>query len=223
MDYREPLGTGPGPQTKDGCSVELYKLTPYRGELDALETHLSRKTVLELGCGTGRLTNRLLEMGCHVFAIDDSDEMLACLPKGVDKKLTGIEGLDLQRSFDVVLIASFLYNSPHAETRMALGKVARSHLNSEGSLLFQVHGVGALAMTQGHTKNSDGITTTVEHLAREGSLIDARIRYSIGDLSWTHAFQTLVLEVEEIQKELREIGFQSIEWVDESDGWLCAK
>lgn len=223
MDYRKPLGTGPGPQTKDGCSVELYKRTPYRGELDALGIRLSGKTVLELGCGTGRLTNRLLQMGCRVFAIDDSDEMLACLPAGVDRKLAEFEHLHLHRSFEVVLIASYLYNSPLTATRQALGNVARSHLQSDGSLLLQVHGAGALELERGHTSNSDGITTTVEYVEREGSLIDARIRYSIDDLSWTHAFQTLVMGFEEIEEELREVGFRSIEWADESQGWLCAK
>ena len=34
-------GSGPGPQTADGCSVELYRRLPYRGELEPLRSHLT--------------------------------------------------------------------------------------------------------------------------------------------------------------------------------------
>ena len=32
--------TGPGTQTPDGCSVNLYRLLPYMGELADIEPHL---------------------------------------------------------------------------------------------------------------------------------------------------------------------------------------
>ena len=60
-------GTGPGVQTGDGCSVELYRLLPYFGELDPVRMFLPPGvSVLELGSGTGRLTRQLLSWGARV-------------------------------------------------------------------------------------------------------------------------------------------------------------
>lgn len=223
MEFREPIGTGPGPITTDGCSVELYKRTPYRGELDVLEPRLTGKTVLELGCGVGRLTSRLISMGCEVLAVDESSEMLDCLSERVVREHTEIENLRLDRLFEVVLLASYLYNSPLPEIRQALARVARLHLKRDGCFLLQIHSQDALTLEQGHTSESDGITTTVERVQIEDSVIDATIRYSIDDLSWTHAFQTAVLRFDELEHELAVAGFHSIEWADEPNGWVIAK
>lgn len=158
-----------------------------------------------------------------MLAIDDSDEMLACLPEGVDRKQSDIEYLRLDRSFEIVLLASYLYNSPLPDIRQALARVARMHLTCDGCFLLQVHNPGALTLEQGHTSESDGITTTVERVQIENSVIDATIRYSLGGLSWTHAFQTEVLRFDELEHELTVAGFCSIEWVDQPNGWAIAK
>ena len=49
---RQPhfTGTGPGSQTHDGCSVELYRRARYAGEIDHLRSHfLAGTSVLDLG------------------------------------------------------------------------------------------------------------------------------------------------------------------------------
>jgi hypothetical protein len=49
-------GSGPGPHTLNGCSVELYKILPHFGEAEIIHSALpSHGTVLELGAGTGRV------------------------------------------------------------------------------------------------------------------------------------------------------------------------
>jgi len=75
------LGSGPGPQARDGCSVELYRSLPYLGEIDCVRPLLyPGSSVLELGCGTGRLTRFLLDLGLRVTAVDNSPEMLLAVP-----------------------------------------------------------------------------------------------------------------------------------------------
>lgn len=55
-------GEGPGVITQDGSAVEVYLKLPYRDELELLSGHLPpRCSILELGCGTGRLTRPLLD------------------------------------------------------------------------------------------------------------------------------------------------------------------
>lgn len=91
-------GTGPGVRTPDGCSVELYRRLPYMGELDDIEAALgAHDAVLELGCGTGRLCARMQASGLRVTGVDESAEMLAHLPAGVEAVCSTIEALDLRR------------------------------------------------------------------------------------------------------------------------------
>ena len=53
---------------------------------------LQNKNILEIGCGTGRHTTRLLEQGNHVTALDNSAGMLQQLKeKTTDSKLTLIK------------------------------------------------------------------------------------------------------------------------------------
>ena len=66
-------GSGPGVRTSDGCSVELYRQLPYLGELDDILGGVpAGSSVLELGCGAGRLTRPLVERGLSVTAVDNS-------------------------------------------------------------------------------------------------------------------------------------------------------
>ena len=75
-------GIGRGPRTRDGCSVDLYLRLPYLGEVELLQPLLpTMASVIELGCGVGRITRELLAHGYRVTAVDNSAEMLAHVPE----------------------------------------------------------------------------------------------------------------------------------------------
>ena len=94
-------GEGPGTQTSDGCSVELYRDLPYLGELDDILGELRNGShILELGCGTGRLTRQLVGQGLSVTGVDNSAEMLAGMPREAAAVLCEIEQLSLVDRFD---------------------------------------------------------------------------------------------------------------------------
>ena len=119
MNFRF-AGAGPGVQARDGCSVELYRRLPYFGELEEYRALFPPGVqVVELGCGAGRLTGRLLDWGVHVTAVDNCPEMLAALPNGASPVLSDIESLNLDRRFEVTLLASCLINHPAADARFA--------------------------------------------------------------------------------------------------------
>src|SRR5688500_17428221 len=108
---RPNTGEGPGVITQDGCAVEIYLKLPYRGELELLAAHIPpRGSILELGCGTGRLTRRFLAQGHAVTAVDNSADMLRHVPEAANKVCGDIEELELGRAYDVVLLASNLIN-----------------------------------------------------------------------------------------------------------------
>ena len=67
-------------------------------------------SVLELGCGTGRITHPLVALGHPVVAVDESPEMLAHV-RGAETVRARIQDLALGRRFGVVLLASHLINA----------------------------------------------------------------------------------------------------------------
>ena len=61
--------------------------------------------MLELGCGTERITRQLVRLGYRVTAVDESAEMPAHV-RGAEAVQAQIEGLELGCRFDGVLVAS---------------------------------------------------------------------------------------------------------------------
>lgn len=83
--------------------------------------------VLELGCGTGQVTERLLAAGARVVAVDALPEMLA----GARRRAPAAEYLvgdvfeaDLEGPFDAVVISFVLHNLAADRRRVLLAKAA---------------------------------------------------------------------------------------------------
>ena len=132
-------GSGPGPLTDDGCAVELYRRLPPMGEADVVHDAVGDgASILDLGCGTGRIAHRLLELGHEVVGVDQSADMLAHV-RGAHTVQAAIAGLDLGRTFDAVLLASHLVNTPDEAERRALFQTAARHLGGDGLLVAEWH------------------------------------------------------------------------------------
>src|SRR5690349_17564624 len=96
-------GSGPGEFTPDGCAVEVYERMPVGDEPEVIQrTAPAGASILELGCGAGRVTHPLVERGFRVTAVDESAEMLAKV-HGTRTVRSPIEALHLNEKFDVVL------------------------------------------------------------------------------------------------------------------------
>lgn len=113
-----------------------------------------RGDVLDLGCGSGRLSVPFLLRGHGVTGVDDSAAMLdrfrrkaQALPARARAKLTLVEAdmaaLDLGRSFDVILLATTTVTllSPGARARAL--EAARAHLAPGGRFLISTLDVWA--------------------------------------------------------------------------------
>jgi SAM-dependent methyltransferase len=207
-------GSGPGPQTADGCSVELYRALPYRDEIEPLRAFLAAgATLLELGCGSGRLTRRLVDWGLRVTAVDSSAHILAALPHGVAAVESEIETLNLGESFDIVLLASCLINHPEPVVRQGLVACAHRHLRSGGRLLLERQDPGWLRTAQpGPAGNTGDIAIHVEHVARDAELVHVVVRYELAARVWRQSFFALPLDEAPIEQLLGEAGFTDIGW-----------
>lgn len=118
-------------------------LLPFGGEdrfrqrvVDALALEPGHH-VLELGCGTGAMTRRMLDRGARVTAVDLAEPMLerarARAPEAsfvVHDVLT----LDLGETVDAVLLA-FVLHEMDADTRAGALATARRHLAPGGRLV----------------------------------------------------------------------------------------
>ena len=111
--------------TNDGCAVEFYALLPAFGEAEIVHAGVPPgASVLELGCGTGRILRPLAALGHPVTGVDDSPAMLERSPE-LATVCSPIESLRLDRAFDVVLLASTLINADPGTRRGFLAAVRR--------------------------------------------------------------------------------------------------
>jgi len=105
-------GTGPGEFTPDGCAVGVYRRLPPGTEPEVIEAQaFAGASILELGCGSGRVTHPLVARGFQVTAVDESARMLDFV-SGARTVCSAIEALDLGERFDVVLLSSYLVHAP---------------------------------------------------------------------------------------------------------------
>src|SRR5262245_25847419 len=144
----------------DSLGTEIYDLqSPYiaaggPGEGDvAFYRRLAAEQggpVLEIGCGTGRVSVPLAGDGFEVVGVDLSEPMLrqaearrASLPPAVATKLTFVQGdmttLDLGRKFALIITPSrvFQFALTTAAQRAALGAMRR-HLRPGGRLVLDL-------------------------------------------------------------------------------------
>jgi SAM-dependent methyltransferase len=100
-------------------------------------------SVLDAGCGTGRVGSELARRGLDVVGVDIDPEMLATARRkapGLDWRLADLATVDLARSFDAIVMAGnvMIFLTPRTESAV-VANLAR-HLQPGGALIagFQI-------------------------------------------------------------------------------------
>ena len=111
---------------------------PVHGEVDFLCSLVSRCSVLDAGCGTGRVAIELVRRDFDVVGVDLNPAMLATAQeKAVDVEwhLGDLAALDLGRTFDLIVMAGnvMIFVSPGTEGAV-LSRLA-THLTTGGLLV----------------------------------------------------------------------------------------
>lgn len=216
-------GTGPGAITDDGCPVEVYLRFPPQGEADLVHAQVpAAASVLDLGCGTGRIAHPLAALGHQVVAVDQSAQMLAHvnLPGVVHAP---IAGLDLGRTFDAVLMASHLVNTVDDEVRRGFLTTAARHLRPGGVLIAEQYPPEWFEAVGDRSGGRIGdVHADLRDVRRDGDVVTATICYRFGDDSWTQTFSALRLDDEALHCELRGAGLSFERWCSEDRSWFAA-
>jgi SAM-dependent methyltransferase len=217
-------GTGPGEITSDGCAVELYTLLPPSGEADIVHAAVPQgASILELGCGTGRILRPLASLGHQVHGADDSPGMLARLTD-LPVSCSPIESLRLDEQFDVVLLASTLLNTSQKQRRAFLA-TCRHHLADNGTAVFQYHPPAWFdSFPDMPPEGSIGeIAVVIRARRKTPAGISCELEYRAGSQTWTHAWTSHQISDAELTADLAAADLVFGRWLTADHTWLTAR
>ena len=202
----------------DGSPVDLYALLPDRGEGELVAAALPPPaTVLELGCGTGRITRQLVARGYSVTAVDESAEMLGHVC-GAETVCARIERLDLGRRFDLVLLASNLLSAEAGRRRDFLD-TCRRH-----SDLVVVETLPIGWQPAGRESELGEVVSRLRVDRVAGGVVHGEVEYAARGRTWVHTFAMRVFaDDEELATALAEAGLRFDRWLDRERGWFAAR
>ncbi|WP_370064675.1 class I SAM-dependent methyltransferase [Streptacidiphilus sp. MAP5-3] len=215
-------GTGPGSITPDGCAVELYERLLVGDEPDIIASRTPEGgSILELGCGVGRVTHPLVARGFAVTAVDESAEMLERV-RGARTVHASIEHLELDERFDLVLLSSFLVNTGDVEVRAGLLATCRRHVADGGVILIQREGEGFYddLPRESPMKGAGAIRIVSEEIAP--GLRANQVDYLYDDAQWTQFFRTRHLPDAAFEQVLAEAGLALVGYLTPNHVWAGA-
>jgi SAM-dependent methyltransferase len=218
-------GSGPGAITNDGCAVDFYALMPTLGEPEIVHAAVpAGASILELGCGTGRILRPLAALGHPVTGVDDSPEMLARSPD-LATVCSPIQSLRLDRAFDAVVLASNMVNAERGTRREFLATV-RHHLRADGIAVFQQSPPGWFETFTGDEPVRDGpggIRLIVRSARWEPPRLRAEVEYQVAGTVWTHAWTCYRISDDELASDLAAADLRFGHWLSEDRAWFTAR
>jgi SAM-dependent methyltransferase len=193
--------------TADGSPVAVYRALPAEpGFGPLLEVLRPPASVLDLGCGAGRLANLLAARGFAVMGVDASPAMLAGLAPPVRAVRARIEEVRLGERFDHVVLASQLVNEPDAERRRALLATARAHVADDGAVFLEHLDPALLAGPPERVATVGQVDVRLRVRAIRGQELDGEVRYTLHGRTWTQRFTSVLLDDAALEHELAAVG-----------------
>ncbi|MEU4831353.1 class I SAM-dependent methyltransferase [Streptosporangium sp. NPDC023615] len=217
-------GTGPGPITPDGSAVDHYATLTPGGEPELVHSAIGAgASILELGAGAGRVTHRLLELGHEVVAVDESPEMLAHI-RGAETVCSPIQTLSLPRTFDLVLLMSFVVETADDDLRAAFLRTCRAHVADDGLVVLQRKPPEWYDTVEPTERvGEDGRVVRMTNIVRhEPDVLEATMEYTLGERRWTHTFVSRRLHDDRLRRELDAAGLTLDGFLDDDREWVRA-
>lgn len=214
----EAIGTARAP---DGSPVGFFTRLWSGDEVVVIHSAIAPGcSVLDLGCGGGRLAHPLIALGHPVVAVDQSAEMLAHVV-GAETVRADIEGLDLGRTFGAVLLAGNLVNfAADDDRRVELLRTCARHVAEDGSVILQRldpdWDPAPFAIEE------DGASTEVSAVEASGPDFTGTITYGIGDDRWVQHVRARVVDDGALAHLLEQVGLRLARHLDWKGTWVEA-
>lgn len=161
----------------------LYADLDTVSEVSALLARLPGvRSVLDLGCGTGRHGAELARRGLEVVGVDRSVAMVErARRRGVDARVGDLASVRLDRRFDAVIAMFhvFAYATTEQDFRSFVA-TARAHLSPGGLLFFDTWSAAAVRSSPPEVREKvvAGVTRRAFPTVR-GELVEVRYEYEL--------------------------------------------
>jgi SAM-dependent methyltransferase len=211
----------PGDVAPDGSPVAFYRRLPDEGEAALIHALVpAGATILDLGCGPGRIAAPLADLGHPVTGVDDGPGMIAALPATVEGIVGDARRIRLGRRFDVVLLASHLVNAP--DDGPAFAETARAHLATGGLVIGETYPPGwDPAESLGRERRIGDARVELTRATVTGDLLEAEVRYGVDGMEWRQTFTARLLDESGLRALLQAAGLRFDRWLDRP-GWFVA-
>ena len=217
-----PHTTGPAGVARDGSPVAVYLALPLHDALDLVADQAPPGgSVLDLGCGVGRLANPLARRGLAVTGVDEHGAMLTHLDPAVTAVHRDIVTLDLGRTFDVVVLASHLVN--HDRHAAAFLAACRRHVGDGGAVLIERFHPDMLDDLDHREGVMDGVHVRHEVHHRDAETFSASAHYTVGATTWTQRYRAVLLGDGAFDRVLSGAGLWREAWLDGDRRWALAR
>jgi SAM-dependent methyltransferase len=206
----------------DGSPVAFYRRLPAAGEPELIHAVIARgASVLDLGCGPGRIAGPLVALGHPVTGIDDGPGMIGALPPGVEGVVADARTVRLGRRFGAVLLASHLVNDPEAGG--AFVATAAAHLEPTGVVVGETYPLGwDPSASLGRATLLGDARIELLWATVVGDVIEAEVRYGVDGRVWQQAFRARLLGEDGLRGLLTDRGLAFDRWLPRP-GWFVAR
>jgi SAM-dependent methyltransferase len=142
---------------------------------------------------------------------------------GAETVRARIQDLDLGRRFDVVLLGSFLVNTPDRGLRGRFLTACQEHVRDDGCVLIQRHEPAWFDEAAEGERTSGGITFRLRDVTRPGpGLLAATVEYQVGERVWTQSFTAERLDDDLLAAALDEAGLTVDAYLTGDGSWVRA-
>ena len=206
----------------DGSPVAFYLRLPAMGEAELVHAVVGPgASILDLGCGPGRIAGPLAALGHPVVGVDDGPGMVAALPPDVEGVVADARAVRLGRTFGAVLLASHLVNIPGDGP--AFAATAAAHLEPGGLVVGETYPPGwDPASSVGRRQPLGDAWTELVRAEVAGGVLSAEVRYGVDGAEWRQEFSARVLDEAAFRELLRGAGLAFDRWL-ERPGWFVAR